>query len=263
MKKLSVFMIVAFALLLAVPTFAADRILANGIDLWVTPGDGTTFADFSKEVIPAGFFCNGSEPFTGRVVLKGVPIASGGAVGQADTIVQRLDNATFNKRGVATTRIQMRAMQFESVAPFKTSCGLFKARLTLDGEQPLTTMRIVRDNEKGGRFFAPIAVNVKLSFEPVGRVATEALELRKQLRFPPALNQEWSINRAPVKPALTGFVKVDTDSDGVLDTFLPGISNFAAGRSSAPRKLIQQQQPCHTADEGQHCPYSCQGCQIP
>jgi hypothetical protein len=261
MKKLSVFMIVAFAVLLAVPTFAADRVIANGIDLWVTPGDGTTFADFSIETIPAGFFCNRSEPFTGRIALKGVPIASGGAVGVADTIIQRLDNAAFNKRGVATTRIQMRAMQFESVAPFKTACGLFKIRVTLDGEQPLTTMRIVRDNEKGGRFFAPIAVNVKLAFEPVGRVATEALEIRKSLRFPPAPNAQWSINSDPVKPALTGFVKVDTDSDGVLDTFLPGISNFAAGRSASRQKYYTA--ACHTADEGQHCPYACSGCAIP
>jgi hypothetical protein len=257
MKKLSVFMIVAFAVLLAVPSFAADRNIANGIDLWRTPGDGTTFADFSKQSIPAGFFCNGSEPFTGRVVLKGVPIASTGALGATDTIIQRLDNAAFNKRGVATTRIQMRAMQFEGVSPLKTACGTFKLRVTLDGEQPITTMRIVRDNEKGGRFFAPIFVNVKLSFEPVGRVSTEALEIRKQLRFPPARRQEWTAN--PGNDAVTGFVKVDTDSDGTPDTFLPGMSNFGAGRSAAPQKLLQQQRSvdangCHMEDEGQHCP---------
>jgi hypothetical protein len=264
MKKLPVFMILTFAVLLAVPAFAADRVIANGVDLWRTPGDGTSFADFSQESIPAGFFCPGSAPFTGRIIMQGIPIASSrpGALRNADTIVQRLDNATFNKRGVATTRIQMRALQFEGLTPVKTVCGEFKAHVRLDGEQPITTMRIVRDNEKGGRFFAPIWVNVKLSFEPVGRVATEALELRKALRFPPAPNAQWSINRAPVKPALTGFVKVDTDSDGVLDTFLPGISNFAAGRSAFPQKIYQQT-ACHTADEGQHCPYSCAGCQIP
>lgn len=257
MKKLSVLAICAFAVLLAVPSFAANRTLTNGIDLWVTPGDGSTFADFSIETIPAGFFCAGSPAFTGRVPLKGIPIASGGAVGEADTIIERLDNATFNRKGVATTRIQVRAMQFESVVPVKTACGNFKLRVTLDSEQPVTTMRIVRNNEKGGRFFAPIWVNVKLSFEPIGRTTTEALEIRKALRFPPAPNAEWSINRAPVKPALTGFVKVDTDSDGVPDTFLPGISNFAPGRS------LEKATYCHRADEGEHCPVTCGGCQIP
>jgi hypothetical protein len=253
MKKLSVFTLVAFAVLLAVPAFAADRTIANGIDLWITPGDGTTFADFSKEVIPAGFFCNGSEPFTGQVILKGLPIAGG--LANADTIIQRLDDATFNKRGVTTTRIQMRAMQFESVAPFKTSCGLFKINVVLDGEQPVTTMRIIRDNAKGGRFFAPIWVNVKLVFTPVGRVATEVLELRKALRFPPARIAFWS---AAERPTSEGFVKVDTDSDGAPDTFLPGTSNFAAGRPSFQKAtqeyIADPVTGCHTADEGQHCP---------
>jgi hypothetical protein len=255
MKKLSVFTIVAFAVLLAVPALAANRVIANGVDLWITRGDGTTFADFSKQVIPAGFFCNGSEPFTGQVILKGVPIATGqpGVLGASDTIIQRLDNAVFNKRGVATTRIQMRAMQFESVAPVKTSCGLFKLNVTLDGEQPITTMRIVRDSTKGGRFYAPIWVNIKLSFTPVGRVTTEALEIRKALRFPPAPIAYWSAPDRPVGPASEGFVKVDTDSDGAPDTFLPGVSNFAAGQSPFPQKVIAGEN-CHTEDEGQHCP---------
>ena len=258
MKKLSVFAIFVLVLALAVPAMAADRVIANGVDLWRTPGDGTSFADFSKQSIPAGFFCPGSAPFTGRIVMKGIPIATSqpGAVGNADTIIQRLDNASFNKRGVATTRIQMRAMQFEGVTTLKTACGEFKAFVRLDGEQPVTTMRIVRDNEKGGRFFAPISVNIKLVFEPVGRVTTEVWEIRKELRFPPARLQEWTGARESGAPA--GFVKVDTDSDGAPDTFLPGTSNFAAGAS--PRAKIATQQRivdangCHVEDEGQHCP---------
>jgi hypothetical protein len=253
MKKLSVLAICAFAVLLAVPAFAADRVIANGVDLWRTPGDGTSFADFSKQPIPAGFFCPGSPAFTGRIVMKGVPIASNkpGALGNADTIIQRLDNATFNKRGVATTRIQMRAMQFESATPLKTACGDFKAFVRLDGEQPITTMRIVRDNEKGGRFFAPISVNIKLVFEPVGRTTTEVWEIRKELRFPPARLQEWTGAR---NASLAGFVKVDTDSDGAPDTFLPGSSNFAAGVSAFPQKYWDTTSNCHVEDEGQHCP---------
>ncbi|HEX9943238.1 MAG TPA: hypothetical protein VGG03_14555 [Thermoanaerobaculia bacterium] len=252
MKRLSTLLIIAFAVLLAVPAFAANRTIVNGIDLWITKGNGRTFADFSKEVIPAGFFCSRSAPFTGKVVLRGVPIATGqpGVLGATDTIIQRLDNAAFNKRGVATTRIQMRAMQFESVAPVKTACGDFKLNVTLDGEQPITTMRIVRDNAKGGRFWAPIWVNVKLSFTPIGRVTTEALELRKALRFPPAPIAYWSALDRPAGPA-EGFVKVDTDSDGAPDTFLPGISNFAAGQSPFPQKVASD--VCHQEDEGVHC----------
>jgi hypothetical protein len=263
MKKLSVLAIVAFAVLLAVPVLAADRAITNGIDLWRTPGDGTTFADFSKQSIPAGFFCNKSEAFTGRIVFRGVPVvtANPGALGATDTVIQRLDNATFNKRGVATTRIQVKAMQFESVAPVQTACGLYNAYVKLDGEQPITTMRILRDNEKGGRFFAPIFVDIKMTFQPVGRTTTEALELRKSLRFPPAKRAEWAAEGgSSLAKAATGFIKVDTDGDGVADTFLPGTSNFAAGRSSL-QKTYQAEQPitadptgCHIEDEGQHCP---------
>ena len=132
----------------------------------------------------------------------------------------------------------MKAMQFESVAPVKTACGLYKAYVKLDGEQPVTTMRIVRENEKGGSFFAPISVNIKMTFEPVGRVTTEALELRKSLRFPPARHQEWSAERSStILAAANGVVKVDTDGDRIPDTFLPGLSNFAAGKSPRPQKL--------------------------
>jgi hypothetical protein len=255
MKKLSVLAICAFAILLAVPAFAADRVIANGVDLWRTPGDGTSFADFSIESIPAGFFCPGSKPFTGRIVMKGIPIASDrpGDLGNSDTIIQRLDNATFSKRGVATTRIQMRAMQFEGVTPLKTACGDFKVFVRLDGEQPITTMRIVRDHEKGGRFFAPISVNIKLVFEPVGRTTTEVWEIRKELRFPPARRQEWTGYDNTKIARASGFVKVDTDSDGTPDTFLPGSSNFAAGISAFPEKAIASAD-CHMETEGTHCP---------
>jgi len=211
---------------------------------------------FSKEAIPAGFFCNKSERFTGKIVFQGVPVATGqpGILGATDTIVQRLDNAAFNKRGVATTRIQVRAMQFESVAPVKTACGLYKAYVRLDGEQPVTTMRIVRDNAKGGRFFAPISVNIKMTFEPVGRITTESLELRKALRFPPATNAVWSASRVPSPTALNSFVKVDADGDGTPDTFLPGTSSFAIGRAAQQKYYTDPTTGCHIEDEGQHCP---------
>jgi hypothetical protein len=262
MRRLSTVLIVAFSVLLAMPALAADRIITNGIDLWATSGDGSTFSDFAKTPIPAGFFCPSSEPFTGRIAFKGVPIATGqpGALGNADTIVQRLDNAVFNKRGVATTRLQMRAMQFESISPVKTSCGDYKAYVTLDGEQPVTTMRIVRTSEKGGRFFAPIAVNVKITFTPAGRMGGEVLELRQTVRLSSSPDSRWTESReGTVKHP--GFVAVDTDGDGASDTFLPGTSNFAAGAS--PRtKAAMAQQPvapapnCHPGGGShQHCTY--------
>lgn len=253
MKRLSTFGIIALAILMAVPALAADRVIYNGIDLWRTFGDGFTFADFSKSPIPAGFFCYKAEPFAGRINFKGVPVATQvpGALGQTDTIVQRLDDAVFNKKGVAVTRIQVRSLNFESIAPVKTACGDFNVKVSLDGEQPITRMRIIRENEKGGRFVAPISVDVKISFTPVGRPSVEPLEFHKSLRFPAARNQRWASKPDSDGIQAKGFVLVDTDGDRNPDTYLPGTSNFGVGQSMS-HKIGTLPAFCHTA-ECTHC----------
>jgi hypothetical protein len=239
--------------LAATPALALDGTIYNGIDLWTTQ-EGT-FVDFSVNPLPAGFFCQRSEPFAAKVGFQGVPLATGvpGALGRTDTIVQRLDNAVFNKRGVAFTRIQLRAMSFESIGPIKTACGLFKATVTLDGEQPITRMKIVRENAQGGRFFAPISVNVKISFTPIGRPATEPLELHKSVRFPALLNQRWVNLQAQAPNQVKGFVLVDTDSDRVPDTFLPGTSNFGVGVLAPRKALTEYAVDCHESGDCSHC----------
>jgi hypothetical protein len=256
MNRLSKCLIVATAILFAVPAFAADRTMYNGIDLWHTFGNGKTFSDFSKSPIPPGFFCYKSEPFTGRIVFKGVPVATNvsGALGGADTIVQRLDDATFNAKGIAATRLQVRSLNFESVAPIQTACGQFTARVSLDGEQPVTRMRIIRENAEGGRFQAPIFVNVKISFTPVGRQIAEPLEIRKSLRFPPLPNQRWHDQTVPQGKS-QGFLLVDTDGDRVPDTYLPGVSNFGVGPKHPASKvaLCDVSPDCHYYDNCQHC----------
>jgi len=258
MKKLSC-LIVLLAVLAAVPALAADRVIYNGIDLWRTVGNGSTFADFSKTPVPAGFFCFKSEPFTGRIAFRGVPVATNlpGALGLTDTIVQRLDDATFNRRGIAQTRLQVRSLNFESLAPVKTACGDFVAKVSLEGEQPITRMRIIRESAAGGRFQAPISVNIKISFTPVGRPATEPLEIRKEIRFPPLPNQRWASLGAQKPTKVQGFLLVDTDGDRTPDTYLPGTSNFGVGQMRST-KVVEDSQlcinptDCHYYD-GQHC----------
>jgi len=250
------FAVCLFALaLVAAPALALDSTIYNGIDLWTTRGDGATFADFATNPIPAGFFCAKSAAFSGRIPMQGVPLATGvpGVLGKTDTIVQRLDDAVFNKKGVASTRLQVRAMGFVSIAPVKTACGAFNAALALDGEQPITRMQIVRENAQGGRFYAPIAVNIKISFTPVGRPATETLEIRKSVSFPPLPNQRWVSLPAQLHPQLKGFVLVDTDSDRVPDTYLPGISNFGVGQLRPRTEKTLYMIDCHTSDDGDHC----------
>jgi hypothetical protein len=236
--------LVAALALSSLPVQAMDNVIVNGSDLWRTRGNGNTYADFISAPIPAGFFCNKSEAFVGRIVFRGVPLATAdGRLGRTDTIVQRLDDAAFDKRGSAVTRIQVRALQFESVAPVKTACGSFNVKVRLDGDQPITRMRIVRENENGGRFFAPIAVNVKISFVPVSGKSRERLEVTRSLRFQPSTNAIWSARTAGSKALeKTGFVLVDTNGDNRPDTYLPGTSNFAAGWRISGNKAVANQQ---------------------
>lgn len=256
MKRLPVCLVVVLTALLAVPVFAADRVIYNGVDLWRTVENGSTYADFSKTPIPAGFFCSKSEPFTSRIGFKGVPVATNipGALEKTDTIVQRLDDAVFNKNGVAQTRLQVRSLNFESIAPVKTACGQFIAKVSLDGEQPITRMRIIRESAGGGRFLAPISVNVKISFTPVGRPSAEPLEIRKSLRFPPLPNQRWESVPAQSGNKVQGFLLVDTDGDRIPDTYLPGTSNFGVGQMRRSKDVCQQQiMACHLEYDCEHC----------
>lgn len=260
MRKLSVWSIV-LALFVAIPAFAADRVIYNGIDPWRTSSDGSTFVDFASTPIPAGFFCAKSEPFSGRIPLKGVPIVTNtpGALEGVDTIVQRLDDAVFNKQGVAFSRLQIRVLNLESIAPVKTACGLFTAKVTLDGAQPVTRMKIVRENAQGGRFLAPLAVNAKISFTPVNRPDAEPLELRKEVRFP-ALSQSWQTPPRTAPAKLEGFLLVDTDGDRTPDTYLPGTSNFGRNFDKGNPTvdcngfyMYPVTMECHDADGCQHC----------
>jgi hypothetical protein len=225
-------LVVGMALAIAAPMSAAPSPVYSGIDLWATQGDGRTFFDFKLSPIPAGFFCAKSAPFEGRVVFQGAPVSTGVTreLGNADTIVERLDDAVFDKRGVASTRIQVRALNLVGTAPIQTSCGAFSVRAVLDGEQPVTKMRIVRESEKGGYFVAPLALNVKMIFTRVGEKSARPLEVKQSIRFTHNPFEAWQTNRPEGQVVVhEGFVMVDTNGDGRPDTFLPGTSNFAAG----------------------------------
>jgi hypothetical protein len=195
-----------------------------------------------------------------------VPLATDNlkALGNTDTIVQRLDDAVFNKRGTAVTRTQVRALALRSVTPLETGCGKFDAAVRLDGVQPITQMIIHRENEKGGTFSGPLWLNVKVSFTPVGRTSREALEIPLAVQFRDNIQYPWRVKS--ITPEVTGFVRVDTDGDGVLDTYLPGTSNFFAGvlRTGKPgmRGLEKSYTTCHLSNGCQHCT-TCALCQEP
>jgi hypothetical protein len=255
--------------LLLGPPLAADPVVQRGIDVFTTPADGKTYFDFAHNPIPAGFFCKRSSAFTGRVALKGLPLETEvpGQLRGADTVVERLDDAVFDAKGVAVTRLQFRALSLVSISPVQTACGAFHVYVSLGGKQRVTKMTISRTQEGGGTFGAPLAVDARMTFIPVKPAQTKGvrkLELMQRFTFPAhpipwALTDRLMITR-------TGSVVVDTNGDLTPDAQLPGLSNFLPGLSPG-RPSTKDDEPecpcwagewppqiCHTySEEHRHC----------
>lgn len=259
--------LVVLLLASSIAASAADSVIYRGIDTFTTTTDGSTHYNFANNPIPAGFFCKGSAPFVGTIPLKGLPLvtAEKDQLGGADTIVERLDDAIFDKDGVAVTRIKMAALSLVSIEPLQTSCGAFHVYATLNGDQRSTTMYIYRENERGGTFVAPLAVDARMRFVPVTGSPSRPLELTGSFNLGSS-RIDWSIPKrrwfGEVAP-----VTVDTNGDGAPDRFFAGSSNFAAGypgRDSAGNWLRACTiTKCH-ADEGDnHCVTYCCTCEDP
>jgi hypothetical protein len=225
---------VILALITAFPVFAGDGVIHKGVDVWMTVA-GFARTSFAKEPIPAGFFCESSQPFTGEVVFKGVPLAMtpANSLGQVDTVVHRLDDATFNDKGEAITRIQLMALSLASTQPIQTSCGAYDVAVSLAGEQPTTTMHIFRTEALGGTYSAPLALNVKAVFTPVDGDRSGRRELTRRIDLGPGSRSVWTYVTMPQYKAK---VRIDTNGDGRPDAVLPAASNFLAGVSPAVLK---------------------------
>lgn len=256
----------AALLLLVVATPVEGETIRQGVDLWTTVGDGMTFASFEEDPIPAGFFCDRSQPFTGKIAFRGAPIPAepAGALGPIDTIVRRLDDAELDAEGHAKTRIQLLALNLESVEPIDTGCGLFDVAVSLEGEQPTTEMEIRRDSPEGGTYSAPLALRTKIVFTQVTDPTTSR-RLAWPVKLDAASNSVWSYDR---NKRYQGAVWVDTNGDRRPDSLLPPASNFNAGMDVAPAQyqigdhgrpiddVFQPHQPasCGGYPVGQNCP---------
>ena len=244
--------------LIGLSPLAADSIIQRGTDVFTTVG-GKTFYDFADSPIPAGFFCARSKAFSGRVAFKGLPLATeaSGQLWNGDTVIERLDDAVFNARGVAMTRIQFRALSLVSITPIKTDCGAFHVYVSLAGPQRVTTMSIRRTEAGGGTFAAPLAVDARMTFIPVRArrdKAARKLQLAGSFTFP-ANPVPWSFARGAMVNRFDAAV-VDTNGDQTPDTLLPGTSNFLPGWTpgSSMNKACCREYVCHAESSGkEHC----------
>jgi hypothetical protein len=254
-----VFAVFLASLLFGLSPLAADPVIERGIDAFNTLANGRTFYDFAHKPIPAGFFCEASQPFTGRVALKGMPLATGapGQLRRADTVIERLDNAVFDANGTAVTRIVMRALSLVSIAPIKTTCGSFHVYISLAGSQRMTKMTIYRTQKGGGIFEAPLKVNARLTFIPVKPAkdkVSRKFEVIGSVNFP-GNPIPWSFPVAATDMRRKEPIFVDTDGDLRPDTLLPSDSNFLP--VIPPNRVVSEScaciEGCHMSDGEMHC----------
>ncbi len=266
--------LLAVAFLTALPAQAADPVIKRGIDTFTTTANGKTFYDFAKHPIPAGFFCPSSAAFTGRVAFRGLPLGVRGKLHGADTVIERLDDATFAADHTAVTRLQVRALSMVSLKPIQTSCGAFHLYVSLAGPQRVTKMTLSRTEAGGGTFSAPLAIDARLTFIPVKPSKNKnapKLELTGNFSFP-AVPKPWSLSAGAATKKVTTAV-VDTDGDLVPDTRFSGTSNFYPGW--LPNGWVAHQygcqlcepESCHEVSGGeQHCTgpiYACNNSYCP
>lgn len=249
----------AAVLLLAVAAPSAQgETIRQGVDLWTTIGDGLTFASFEEDPIPAGFFCDQSKAFTGRIAFRGAPIPSEPAEalgGPIDTIVRRLDDAEFDAQGRAKTRIQLLALHLESIEPIETECGRYDVAVALEGQQPTTEMEIRRDSALGGTYSAPLSLRTKILFTQVADRGN-VRHISWPVKLDAAPNSVWSYDR---NRRYTGAVWVDTDGDRQPDNLLPPASNFNAGMQAVAPAQYQIDDHHAIDDEWVAQPASCGG----
>ena len=173
--------IAALTLLTAAPAAAAPA----GHDLFVTSPDETTFTIGGELTIPADFFGPGSQPFAGSIRFQGQPLGSfmGHELGDADTVVQRLEPADVAEPGSTdTVPIELVALSLVSVDPIQIHVGdtteLWDVSAThsdIRSEQGQMTIR--RTSEQGGTFDSTLPVIPKLLFTRQADGATQTLDL--------------------------------------------------------------------------------------
>ena len=136
---------------------ATAQVIPKGTDYWRTPNNGQTFFVFPDGDVEALCGHAPDAAWDHTVFLRGVPAAGS----DWDTAVTRLDDAVFDSTGTARTRIKVRSLSFTSLFPQVTPCGRIHWTVSICCPQPTTWMTIHKTSDKGGVFFANLAVNVE------------------------------------------------------------------------------------------------------
>jgi len=236
---------VALAALVLLAAPAAAGSIGPGIDVFTTPDDGTTTLDFGPSgnvgSLPADFFCTGSAAFTGKIAMKGAPLATNpaNALGSTDTVIYRSSTATFDGSNAATATIRVVALSLVNSQPLNITCSdgnhVFGVRLNIDpstvGNSAYDTTMSIQASDStasGGTFSisssAPLQVPGKLTFTSGSLVRTASDTVNLSITGTP-----WSSTVGTGGITHTSALSIDTTGGGTPDTQFPGTNGFAPG----------------------------------
>jgi hypothetical protein len=190
-----------------------------GFDLLETDPESSYFDFAAGTAIPAGFFDPGSDAFTGRVPLAGVPLGTFGAnrAGDADTVVHRL--SSVNVPPAAPVPIEIVALNLVSVQPITVTYGggspeAWDVDITLAASPPSTgQLTITPTGPMGGTFSSQFAVHPVLTFTRISDATQRTLT--------PGFAEQFITGGTP--PWRFGCVAPALRLPGVNDGFCPGL----------------------------------------
>ncbi|HEX4965476.1 MAG TPA: hypothetical protein VF173_31990 [Thermoanaerobaculia bacterium] len=206
--------------------------VTHGVDVFQTATGGATGVDFATHPLPPGFFCPGSPQFDGKISLVGVPL--GGLAGSADTVVERLKDASFTS-GPATVPVKVRALTLTSANPLTVSCSggsstQWKLDVCLCGDQPATDIVVKVDQSCGcGHFDGSLKLETCLRFTNLGDNKVIG-PINQEVKLKIA-DMPWCPKPMDRALVINGPFTVK-DCDG-KDVNLPGTSNFFPGYTCA------------------------------
>src|SRR3954454_19993704 len=178
---------VLIAAIAALALFAGDgRAVPPGFDLFQTDPEQNVFKFTGKYAIPAGFFTADSQPFEGFVNVGGEPIVTfmGQGVGNADTVVQRTEEAVPGENGSAgaPAPIELQQLSLVGIAPIEVVTGqttqLWDVHATLSPVRPSTgSIRLTQTDTNGGTLDSQATVYPRFTFTRVSDGATKVLDV--------------------------------------------------------------------------------------
>jgi hypothetical protein len=156
------------------PSLCPVTTVLPGDDFWATAAPTVTTFGGSTPPIPPGFFAPSSEPFSGTVLLRGVPFNPMHDI--ADTVIRRQAPADLPFIGSEVDiPIELIALNLVSVAPITVTFNngdppeFWNVYATLSEFGPsLGSMTITRTHPNGGTWTSTLNVQAKFTFVQVG-----------------------------------------------------------------------------------------------